>query len=55
MKGDYHSFPDSVIAYARDIKSKQILGGDGKKRIKVEISGSYKKKDGVFEFIILKT
>lgn len=51
-QGDYHAFPRSVEAYGKYGKVTTIKGGDGKKRKKVEISGSYKKKDGVFEFII---
>ncbi|WP_404447372.1 hypothetical protein LG307_01835 [Sutcliffiella horikoshii] len=51
-QGDYHAFPRSVEAYGKYGKVKTITGGDGKKRKLVEISGNYKGKDGVFEFII---
>ena len=53
MKGnDYHEFPESVDAFGGDGKISTIVGGDGITRTKVEIPGSYKNKDGVFEYII---
>ena len=52
-KNDYfHSFPDSVDAFAKYGKKTKIIGKDGVKRTKIEISGNYKNQDGVFEYII---
>lgn len=51
-QGDYHSFPDSVDGFGSNGKVTQITGGDKLVRTKVEIPGSYKGKDGVFEYII---
>lgn len=51
-QNDYHSFPESVDAFGADGKATQIVGGDGITRTKIEISGSYKGKDGTFEYII---
>lgn len=51
-QGDYHSFPESVEAFGADGKSTQIVGGDGITRTKIEIAGSYKGKNGTFEYII---
>ena len=50
--GDYHSFPESVDAFGADGNTTTIIGGDGVVRLKVEIKGGYKKKEGVFEYII---
>ena len=33
-------------------KKTEIIGKDGIKRVKIEIQGSYKNHDGVFEYII---
>ncbi|HEM4031229.1 TPA: hypothetical protein U1V77_002221 [Streptococcus suis] len=52
MQGDFHSFPESVDSFGSDGKVTEIIGGDGVVRIKVEISGSYKSRDGIFEYII---
>ena len=51
MKGDYHSFPESVTAYEKAGKVTKIVGGDGVTRTKLTIPGSYKGRNGVFEFI----
>lgn len=48
---DYHSFPPSVEAFEKDGIIKNIIGGDGKNRLMLEIRGNYKGKNGVFEFI----
>lgn len=49
--GDYHSFPQSVEAFSESGQISKIIGGDGIERLKLEIKGSYKNKDGTFEFI----
>jgi hypothetical protein len=49
---DYHGFPKSVDAFGHHGKISQIIGGDNKVRLKVEILGKYKGKSGVFEYII---
>ncbi|CNE08556.1 MULTISPECIES: hypothetical protein [Yersinia] len=49
--GDYHSFPESVDGHSAQGTVTEITGGDGIKRWKLEISGSYKGNDGVFEYI----
>jgi len=51
-KGEFHTFPEEVLAFGKYGKVTKIIGGDGIERTKVEIEGSYGKKDGVFEFII---
>ncbi|MET3559276.1 hypothetical protein ABID29_002426 [Streptococcus rupicaprae] len=51
-QGDFHSFPETVDSFGADGKVTKILGGDGIARIKVEIPGSYKGRNGVFEYII---
>ena len=51
-QGDFHSFPEAVDSFGSDGKITQIIGGDGIPRTKVEIQGSYKGKEGVFEYII---
>ena len=52
-KSDYfHSFPNAVDAFAKYGKKSEIIGNDGIKRVKIEIQGSYKNHDGVFEYII---
>jgi len=51
-QGDYHSFPESVEGFGANGKVAQITGGDKIVRTKVEISGSYKGKEGIFEYII---
>ena len=40
------------LSYGKYGKVTKIIGRDGIERTKVEIEGSYGKKDGVFEFII---
>ncbi|WP_405471077.1 hemagglutinin repeat-containing protein (plasmid) [Morganella morganii] len=49
--GDYHSFPESVDGHAEQGKISVITGGDGIERLKLEISGGYRGKEGVFEYI----
>ena len=49
--GDFHSFPESVDSYAGQGKISTITGGDGVERLKLEISGEYRGKEGVFEYI----
>ena len=51
-QGDFHSFPEAVDSFGSDGIITQIIGGDGIPRTKVEIQGSYKGKEGVFEYII---
>lgn len=51
-QGDFHSFPNHVDAFGADGKVSQIVGNDGIVRTKLEISGSYKGRDGNFEYII---
>ena len=48
---DYHGFPSSVEAFEKDGLVKKIIGGDEKERLLLEIRGSYKGKDGSFQFI----
>lgn len=50
-QGDYHSFPESVTAFDDVGKVKPLTGGDGVVREMLEIPGSYKGKEGVFQFI----
>lgn len=50
--GDFHSFLKAVDAFGGDGKITQIVGRDGIVRTKVEISGGYKGREGVFEYII---
>lgn len=45
-----YSFGGDLVG--ADGKATQIVGGDGITRTKIEISGSYKGKDGTFEYII---
>ncbi|UNK63023.1 hypothetical protein [Buttiauxella ferragutiae] len=49
--GDFHSFPESVDGHSDQGKISVITGGDGVERLKLEISGSYRGKEGVFEYI----
>lgn len=51
-QGDLHSFPEVVEPFGSEGKLSTITGGDGIVRKKLEIPGSYKGKDGVFEYII---
>ena len=48
----YHGFPRVVDNYGRYGKVSRIVGGDGITRTKLEIIGSYRGLDGVFEYII---
>lgn len=50
--GDFHSFLKAVDAFGSNGKITQIVGRDGIVRTKVEISGGYKGREGVFEYII---
>ncbi len=50
-KGDFHGFPESVIAFERDGFITTIKGGDGIVREMLKIPGSYKGRKGFFEFI----
>ncbi len=50
-KNDFHGFPELVKDLATDGTIKTIKGGDGIVRKMLEIPGSYKGRDGVFEFI----
>jgi filamentous hemagglutinin len=49
--GDYHSFPEMVKNYAELGKVIRIRGGDGVVREMLEIPGSYRGQQGVFQFI----
>ncbi len=49
--GDFHSFPESVDGHANQGTVSVITGGDGVERLRLEISGSYRGKEGIFEYI----
>ena len=49
--GDYHAFPRVVENFAENGAVRTIRGGDGVARDMLEIFGSYRGRDGVFEFI----
>ncbi|WP_409079898.1 hemagglutinin repeat-containing protein [Raoultella planticola] len=49
--GDFHSFPESVDGHAHQGTISIITGGDGVERLKLEISGSYRGREGIFEYI----
>ena len=49
--GDFHSFPESADGYAEQGKISVIKGGDGVESLRLEITGSYRGKEGVFEYI----
>ncbi len=49
--GDFHSFPENIKAFEHDGVVSEIIGSDNVKRLKLEISGSFKGKKGHFEFI----
>lgn len=51
QKGDNHAFPKSVKTFQKEGKVTSVKGGDGIVREKLEIPGSYKGKEGNFEFI----
>ena len=40
------------MLFAKYGKKSEIIGNDGIKRVKIEIQGSYKNHNGVFEYII---
>lgn len=48
---DFHSFPESVLGFQGAGKVSKLKGGDGVVRDKLEIPGSYRGRDGNFEFI----
>lgn len=48
---DYHSFPESVTAFESAGTVSRVKGGDGIIRTKLSRLGSYKGKEGFFEFI----
>ncbi|NGX56373.1 MAG: hypothetical protein K1060chlam5_00611 [Candidatus Anoxychlamydiales bacterium] len=49
---DYHGFPKIVDNYAKYGKIEKVLGRDGIFRTKISLKGSYKDKDGFFEWIV---
>jgi len=51
-KMDFHSFPEEVLAFGKYGEVTKIIGRDGIERTGVYIKGSYRGRDGVFEFII---
>lgn len=51
QRSDYHAFPESVTAFAKNGKLSTVIGRDGTKRVKLEIDGEYKNRKGVFVFI----
>ncbi|SFL95196.1 Haemagluttinin repeat-containing protein [Desulfomicrobium norvegicum] len=50
-QGDFHSFPKSVEGFQSSGKVTKIIGDDGEIREILKIQGTYKGKEGVFEFI----
>ena len=50
-QGDFHSFPESVKGFQDAGKVSKLKGGDGVVREKLELPGSYRGRDGQFEFI----
>lgn len=46
--GDFYSFPESVDSHANEGIVSVITGCDGVERLRLEISGSYRGKEGVF-------
>ena len=50
-QGDLHSFPRSVEGFQGAGQVNKIIGGNGATREILKISGSFKGKEGVFEFI----
>jgi hypothetical protein len=48
---DFHGFPESVKTFESDVQVTTITGGDGGVRQQLTIPGSYKGRDGNFEFI----
>jgi filamentous hemagglutinin len=52
MEGtDFHAFPEIVRNYAGSGKISVIRGGDGVARTLLRIPGSYRGRQGIFEFI----
>jgi RHS repeat-associated protein len=49
---DNHGFPLEVDNFAGEGTVRQIIGGDGVARNKIELRGSYKGRDGTFEWIV---
>jgi filamentous hemagglutinin len=50
-QGDFHAFPESVKGFQDAGQVTKITGGDGVARNMLKIPGSYRGKDGYFEFI----
>ena len=50
-KDDFHGFPEAVDAFGGDGIMYQQIGADGEIYTHLEIAGSYKGYDGVFEYI----
>jgi hypothetical protein len=48
----FHGYPTSIDGFAGFGKKTEIIGGDGIKRLKIELPGSYRGHDGTFEWII---
>jgi len=51
-RADYHAFPNQVDSFAGLGKQRKIVSGDGISRLKIELEGFYRGKQGVFEWII---
>lgn len=51
-KDPFHAFPEAVDAFGDTAKKSIIIGGDGISRIKYELDGWYRGKEGTFEYII---
>ena len=49
--GDLHAFPESVTAFESSGRTFWRRGGDGVKRLWLEIPGTYRGHEGVFQFI----
>lgn len=48
---DFHGFPESVKAFEKNGVILPLKGGDGIMRMKLKIPGTYKARNGFFEFI----
>ena len=51
-EGDFHAFPEEVLAFGKYGKVTKFKGNDGIERTGVYIKGSYRGRDGVFEIFI---
>ena len=49
---EHHAFPDIVDNYASYARHFTIVGGDGKKRLLLQLEGSLNGIPGVFEWIV---